>query len=65
MIQMTVYNFVINSAPPSIASDFEISLTTGQWITSAYSLVLAIMMPLTAFLITRFPTKCLYMGLSH
>lgn len=50
----------LTTAMPPIASDFNISVTTGQWLTSAYSLVMAIMMPLTAFLITRIPTRKLY-----
>lgn len=44
-----------------IAQDFGVSITTGQWLTSAYSLVLGIIVPLTAFLIARFPTKKLYL----
>lgn len=41
-------------------SDFHISATIGQWLTSGYTLAMAIIMPLTAFLINRFPTKRLY-----
>ncbi len=43
-----------------ISEDLGLSVTTGQWLTSGYSLVMAIIMPLTAFLINRFPTKRLY-----
>lgn len=38
----------------------QIDTATGQWLTSGYSLAMGIMMPLTAFLITRFPTRRLY-----
>ena len=41
-------------------ADFNISATTGQWLTSGYSLTMAIIMPLTAFQINRFPIKWLY-----
>jgi drug resistance transporter, EmrB/QacA subfamily len=50
----------LTTAMPPIINDFNISLTTGQWMTSGYSLAMAIMMPLTAFLINKFPTRKLY-----
>lgn len=52
----------LTTALPSIISDMDISVTTGQWLTSGYSLAMGIMMPLTAFLITRFPTRNLYLS---
>ncbi len=51
----------LTTALPPILEDFKVSVTTGQWLTSGYSLAMGIMMPLTAFLITRFPTKKLYL----
>ena len=50
----------LNTALPPIMKDFQIEATTGQWLTSGYSLAMAIIMPLTAYLINRFPTKRLY-----
>lgn len=50
----------LTTALPPIIQDLNISVTTGQWLTSGYSLAMAITMPLTAFLINRFPTKRLY-----
>ena len=50
----------LTTALPPIIKDLSISVTTGQWLTSGYSLAMAITMPLTAFLIDRFPTKRLY-----
>lgn len=50
----------LTTALPSMVKDFEISIATGQWLTSGYSLAMGIMMPLTAFLIHRFPTRKLY-----
>ena len=52
----------LTTALPPIMEDFGISVSTGQWMTSGYSLAMGIMMPLTAFLITRFPTKRLYLS---
>lgn len=50
----------LTTALPPIMKDLNIEVTTGQWLTSGYALVMAIVMPLTAFLINRFPTKKLY-----
>lgn len=50
----------LTTALPPIVKDFNISMTTGQWLTSGYSLAMAIMMPLTAFLINKFKTRNLY-----
>ncbi|MCM1412052.1 MAG: MFS transporter [Lachnospiraceae bacterium] len=50
----------LSTALPPIIRDLDISVTTGQWLTSGYSLMMAITMPLTAFLVNRFPTKRLY-----
>lgn len=51
----------LTTALPGMVQDFNISITTGQWLTSGYSLAMGIMMPLTAFLINRFPTRRLYL----
>ncbi len=50
----------LTTAMLPITTDLGVPVTTGQWLTSGYSLVMAIVMPLSAFLITRFPTKRLY-----
>lgn len=52
----------LTTALPTMVADFHVSVTTGQWLTSGYSLAMGIMMPLTAFLIVRFPTKKLYLS---
>lgn len=51
----------LSAALPPIISEFGIGAEKGQWLTSAYSLVMGITMPFTAFLITRYPTKRLYL----
>ncbi len=52
----------LNTALPAVIREFEIPMTTGQWISSGYTLTMGIMMPLTAFLITRFSTRRLYIS---
>ncbi len=50
----------LTTALPAIVREFDIPVTTGQWITSGYTLAMGVMLPLTAFLITRFPARRLY-----
>jgi len=50
----------LTTALPPIMNDFKIDVNTVQWITSGFALFIAIIMPLTAYLITRFRTKRLY-----
>ena len=47
----------LSSALPTIVDDFHISVTTGQWLTSIFQLVMGVMVPLTAFLTRRFSTR--------
>ncbi|ORX41322.1 MFS general substrate transporter [Piromyces finnis] len=50
----------LTTALPPIMKDFNIDVDTGQWLTSGFSLFLAVMTPFTAYLIKRFRTKRLY-----
>lgn len=61
-IALSMLSTALTTALPAILSDLQISVTTGQWLTSGYSLAMGIMMPLTAFLIHRFPTRKLYLS---
>ncbi|WP_353335612.1 MDR family MFS transporter [Bifidobacterium psychraerophilum] len=61
---LTIITFVGNftqlqltSALPTIISDFHISVTNGQWLTSVFQLVMGVMVPLTAFFTKRFSTR--------
>lgn len=47
----------LTAALPTIVREFNISVTTGQWLTSIFQLIMAIMVPLTAFLTRRFSTR--------
>lgn len=47
----------LTSALPTIVQEFGIDLTTGQWLTSVFQLIMGIMVPLTAFLTQRFSTR--------
>lgn len=47
----------LSAALPTIVAEFGISVTTGQWLTSIFQLVMGVMVPLTAFLTRRFTTR--------
>jgi EmrB/QacA subfamily drug resistance transporter len=59
-IASSILATALTTALPNVIAYFGISTATGQWITSGYSLAMGMVMPLTAFLITKFPTKKLY-----
>lgn len=60
-IATSILSTAMTTALPSLVTYFGVSTATGQWVTSGYSLAMGMVMPLTAFLITRFATKKLYM----
>ncbi len=53
---------LLSPAYPSIMADLGVDATTVQWLTSAYSLVEAIVIPLSAYLIGRFSTRNLFIA---
>ena len=61
-IASSMLSTAMTTALPNVVDYFGISTSVGQWITSGYSLAMGMIMPLTAFLITRFPTKKLYLA---
>ena len=59
---ITVLNqTVVAPALPSIMNDMSVNAATGQWLTTGFTLVNAIMIPVTAFLIDRFPIRNLFL----
>lgn len=61
-IASSILSTAMTTALPNVVQYFQVSTAIGQWVTSGYSLAMGIVMPLTAFLITRFPTKKLYLS---
>lgn len=61
-IATSILSTAMTTALPNLVEYFGVSTDIGQWVTSGYSLALGVVMPFTAFLITRFPTKGLYMS---
>lgn len=61
-IATSILSTAMTTALPAVVEAFGVTTSIGQWVTSGYSLAMGMVMPLTAFLITRFPTKKLYMA---
>ena len=53
---------LLSPALPAIMADLQVDATTVQWLTSGYSLVEAVVIPLSAFLIGRFSTRQLFIS---
>ncbi|MCD8317097.1 MAG: DHA2 family efflux MFS transporter permease subunit [Eggerthellaceae bacterium] len=60
-IATSLLSTALTPALEPISESLDISLNTGQWITSGYSLGMGVIMPLSAFLIRRVNTKNLYL----
>ena len=53
---------LLSPALPSIMQHLQVDATTVQWLTSAYALVEAVVIPLAAWFMGRFSTRVLFMG---
>ncbi len=53
---------LLSPALPSIMANLDVDETTVQWLTSAYALVEAVVIPLAAWFMGRFSTRVLYIG---
>ena len=54
-------NTFLNVALPSIQNEFGVSTSTVQWVSTGYMLTSGIVIPITAYLMTRFHTKTLFL----
>ncbi|WEY95473.1 MFS transporter [Bacillus subtilis] len=52
---------LLNVAIPHLMTEFGVSATTIQWLTTGYMLVNGVLIPLSAFLITRFGQRSLFL----
>lgn len=59
-IASSLLSTALSTALTPIINEFGVEVAVGQWITSIYSLVMAVMIPMTAFLAKRVHTKTLY-----
>lgn len=51
---------LLTPAFPSIMAEYSVDTSTVQWLTTAFTLVNAIMIPITAYLTDRFPVRSLF-----
>src|SRR5690625_1047712 len=54
-------NTLLNIALPTIMTEFQISPSKVQWVTTSYMLVNGIVIPASAFLITRFTNRSIFL----
>ncbi|MGR3742309.1 MDR family MFS transporter [Companilactobacillus sp. DQM5] len=53
---------ILSTAFPTLMKDFDVSTSTIQWLTTGFMMVNGVMIPVSAWLITRFKSKWLYLG---
>lgn len=56
----TLNQTIMSVATPELMSDFSISASTAQWLTTGYMLVNGVLIPITAYLMQRFSTRQLF-----
>ncbi|WP_245633625.1 MDR family MFS transporter [Amycolatopsis jejuensis] len=59
---MTLNETLMSVALPTLMKDLGLSATTGQWLTTGYLLVMAILIPTTGFLFKRFPLRSIFVA---
>src|SRR5690606_6432704 len=53
---------LMSVAIPDIMADLRVSASTGQWLTTAFALTMAGVIPTTGWLLQRFSTRTLFVG---
>lgn len=53
---------ILGVALPQIMADLNIPASTGQWLTTAFMLTMAVIIPTTGFLLQRFSTRTMYIS---
>lgn len=52
----------LTTALPQIMHELSLTALTAQWLTSAFSLAMAVMIPISAYLIKRFTTRQIFLS---
>ncbi|GIG30367.1 MDR family MFS transporter [Cellulomonas marina] len=52
---------IMGVALPRLMSDLRIDASTGQWLTTAFLLTMAVVIPVTGFLLKRLPTRTVFL----
>ncbi|WJZ03692.1 putative multidrug resistance protein EmrY [Corynebacterium freiburgense] len=59
---MILNETVLSVALPIISQDFQVDATTVQWLTTGFLLVMAVVIPMTGYLLQRFSTRAVFTG---
>ena len=51
---------IMSVALPVLLTDLQVDASVGQWLTAGFLLTMAVVIPVTGFLIRRVPTRLLY-----
>lgn len=57
---MILNETILSVALPAIMSDFSVSADIAQWLTTGFMLTMAIVIPVTGFMLQRFTTKAMF-----
>ncbi|MGE3286623.1 MAG: MDR family MFS transporter [Pseudonocardia sp.] len=58
---MILNETIILVALPAVIADLGVPVTTAQWLTSGFLLTMAVVIPITGFLLQRFPPRAVYL----
>ncbi|MEU4620471.1 MFS transporter [Actinoplanes sp. NPDC023801] len=53
---------MLGVALPTLIADFDITPSTGQWVTTGYLLTLAVLIPATGFIMRRYHLRTIFLG---
>ncbi|WP_313404029.1 MDR family MFS transporter [Aeromicrobium sp.] len=53
---------IMSVALPELMREFDVPASTAQWLTTAFLLTMAVVIPITGFLLTRFPLRRVFMA---
>jgi len=59
---MILNETIMGVALPQLMKDLDITAGTGQWLTAAFLLTMAVIIPITGFLLQRFSTRSLFIA---
>ena len=51
---------IMSVAIPELVDDLGVTLSAAQWLTTAFMLTMAVVIPITGFLLQRFPTRPIF-----
>ena len=59
---MILNETIMSVALPALIADLGVTAATAQWLTSGFLLTMAVVIPITGYLLQRFPPRSVYLG---